>query len=123
MKTKRIVKAQVEPVVSLISINEAAALGIDRIRKPIWATPEDHLKIDIINGKPGPWIHLYAPFNKECNGCDPVNILWIQMDYNEPVYVPYTGPLPDSEEYLAKVATKEIMEKTKAFRKSDEKFD
>jgi hypothetical protein len=88
----------------LISINQAVARGIERIRKPLWATPEDHFKIDIIDGKPGPWLHLFAPFNEECNGRDPVDILWIASgaetgDVEE--FVAYTGPLPDSDEYKA----------------------
>lgn len=94
----------------LISINEAAARGIERLRKPTWANPCDHLKIDVLRDgdadKPGPWTHLYTPFNKECNGRDPVDILCVTqgMDYTEHCWVPYTGPLPDSEEYKAAVA-------------------
>lgn len=88
----------------LISINEAAARGVERLRKPIWSTPEDHLKIDIIDGKPGPWLHLWCPFNKECNGRDPVNILAFHWDLNFPEFVRYDGPLPDSEPYQKKVA-------------------
>lgn len=88
----------------LISINEAAALGIERLRKPVWAHPCDHLKLDIIGGRPGPWTHLWCPFNKECNGRDPVDILCISLDYDERCYVPHTGPTPDSDEYKAEVA-------------------
>jgi len=84
----------------LISINEAAKRGIDRLRKPKWAQPEDHLKIDIIDGRPGPWGHLYAPFNRECNGRDPVHELMLQGT-DETEWLPYTGPLPDSDEYKA----------------------
>jgi hypothetical protein len=91
---------------AMISLNEAAKWGIERIRKPIWATPEDHLKIDIVDGKPGPWVHLFAPFNTECNGRDPVDVLWIlqwpdSADVQE--FEPYRGPLPNSPEYLEKV--------------------
>jgi hypothetical protein len=89
----------------LISIAEAAAKGIDRVRLPIWANPLDHLKIDIIDGKPGPWLHLFAPFNKECNGRDPVDFLWVfgpmKTDPNSIEFLPYEGPLPDSDEYRA----------------------
>lgn len=59
----------------LISIAQAAEQGIDRIFLPIWSNPMDHIKIDIIDGIPGPWMHFYSPFNKEINGCDPVNAL------------------------------------------------
>jgi len=88
----------------LISLTEAAAKGIDRVRKPIWASAEDHFKLDIFDGELGPWIHLFAPFNKECNGRDPFDICVIQVDIGAPEYVPYAGPLPDSEPYRAKVA-------------------
>ena len=86
---------------NLISIKEAATLGIERLRRPIWATPEDHLKIDIINGRVGPWLHLYCPFNKECNGRDPVDFLIIQEDIESKEWLPYNGTLPDSDEYKA----------------------
>ncbi len=59
----------------LMSLNEAAAYRIERVRQPQWANKLDHLKIDIIDDKPGPWLHLYAPFNKECNGRDPVDVI------------------------------------------------
>ena len=104
MKSKRAIPVQVQPVVSLISINQAAALGIERLRKPIWATPEDHLKIDIIDSKPGLWTHLYAPFNLKCNGRDPVDIFVLNMDYGAVEYVPYQGALPDSDQYKIKCA-------------------
>ena len=87
----------------LISINEALKLGIPRLRKPIWANPLDHIKIDIFDGRIGPWIHLYAPFNKECNGRDPVDILAIgqEASFDNPEFAIYDGPLPASKEYEA----------------------
>lgn len=92
----------------LISINEAVRLGHQRLRKPIWANPLDHLKIDIFDGKLGPWLHLYAPFNKECNGRDPVDMFSFAPEfvasYDTPEFEVYTGPLPTSEEYRAAVA-------------------
>lgn len=88
----------------MISIKDAAKQGIARIRKPVWADPLDHIKIDILSdGTPGPWAHLYAPFNKACNGRDPVDML-LMLDYEIREYLPYEGPLPDSEEYRAAVA-------------------
>lgn len=91
----------------LISIKEAAAKGIERLRDPIWANQFDHIKIDIVKGAPGPWLHLYAPFNKECNGRDPVDFLGIygpmKTDYESKSLEPYDGPLPGSDAYLAEV--------------------
>lgn len=83
----------------LISIKDAEAQGVERVRKPIWANPLDHLRIGS-----GIWLHLYSPFNKECNGRDPVDILKFQEDVTAKVFEPYTGPLPDSEEYKAAAA-------------------
>lgn len=82
-----------------ISLNEAAELGFDRVRLTKWANPMDHLKIDIIEGRPGPWVKLFAPFNLECNGRDPVAMLITTMDPDLLQFVRYTGPLPDSDEY------------------------
>jgi hypothetical protein len=83
----------------LISIEDAAAIGIQRVRKPIWADPLDHVKIDIIDDKPGPWLHLWCPFNKECNGRDPVDAFAYQWNLSMPEFELYDGPLPGSEEY------------------------
>lgn len=94
----------------LISLQEAAELGIERLRLPIWEDPFDHLKIDIINKKLGPWLHLYAPFNTKCNGRDPVDILWMvstegrAMDVNAKSFEIYTGPPSDNEEYRREAA-------------------
>lgn len=83
----------------MISIKEAAAKDIDRLRKPIWANPLDHIKIDIVDGQPGPWLHLWCPFNTECNGRDPFDVFAYQWDLSEPEFEPYIGPLPDSDTY------------------------
>lgn len=84
---------------NLISIKEAEAAGIERLRKPIWANPLDHLHVP-----KGIWAHLYCPFNKECNGRDPVKMLKFQLDQTTKEWEQYTGPLPDSAEYKAAVA-------------------
>lgn len=96
---------QSPPTPFLISINQAAELGIERLRQPQWANKLDHIQIDILDGKPGPWVHLWAPFNTECNGCDPVNIICIDFDYDLVCLQRYFGPLPDSEEYRTAVAS------------------
>jgi hypothetical protein len=93
-----------------ISINEAANQGIGYLRKSVWAIPLDHLKIDILDGKPGPWVHLYSPFNRVCNGEDPVGILCLSLDYDEPEWEVYEGPLADSDEYKAAQAEYDIYE-------------
>jgi hypothetical protein len=61
----------------------------------------DHIKIDIIDGKLGPWVHLYFPMNKGCGSTDPVDLLLILDDSTRPEWEEYSGPAPDSEEYKA----------------------
>jgi hypothetical protein len=87
-----------------ISIREAAKLGIALLRKPVWSNPMSHMKVDIIDGQPGPWTHLYDPFNMECRGRDPVSVLFVHMDYDKREWVEYTGPTCGSDEYVAAVA-------------------
>lgn len=84
---------------NLMSLKEAKARGIKRVRQTIWANPLDHLQIG-----EGIWLHQWCPFNKECNGRDPVDILQFQMDMDAQEWEAYTGPLPDSAEYKAAVA-------------------
>jgi hypothetical protein len=73
----------------LISIETAAAKGIEKLRMPAWANPTDYLKVDIIDGKPGPWTHLYSDSNMEINGQNPVSLMCINMDYKTPYYMPF----------------------------------
>lgn len=90
-----------------ISITEAAKRGIERVRDPGWSNPFDHIKIDIIEGEVGPWLHLYAPFNLVCSGRDPVTFLWatgpLKTNVTAQNVVPYEGPLPGSDEYQKSV--------------------
>lgn len=92
------------PAGDLISIRQAAARGITRVRKQIWVNPEDHLEIAIVDGAPGPWLKLWSPLNEGVGvGRDPVSILGVTggVNFDEQVYLPYTGPEPNSEEYRA----------------------
>lgn len=88
---------------TLISINEAAARGIKRLRRPAWVISMDHIEIDIVNGKPKPWIALYTPFNQGCNGYDPIPILYASY-YDAREWEQYNGPLPNSDEYQTEQA-------------------
>lgn len=83
----------------LLSINEAVAQGITRVRKPVWAEPLDQLHIG-----PGIWMHLYCPSNKEINGRDPVDIMKICCDMDEKAWLPHTWPGPESDDYKAMAA-------------------
>ena len=99
-----------------ISLAQASECGIKRVRNPIWANKFDHIEIDIINGKVGPWLHLYCPFNLQCNGKDPVNFLWItgpiKIDINAIEFEAYIGPLPDSDAYASEIAKFEPSKKS-----------
>jgi hypothetical protein len=89
--------------VPMMSLRDAAARGIERVYQPNWVGRMDHFKIDIIDGRMGPWVHLYSPQNKEINGRDPVDMLALAgvIDVNAKGCYAYTGPLPDSDEYKA----------------------
>jgi hypothetical protein len=67
----------------MISIREAAARGIEKVRDPHWHHG-DYIKIDIIDGAPGPWLHLYSPLNVRLHGRDPysfpVFLGWVDLD-------------------------------------------
>lgn len=86
----------------LLSINDAVAAGITKLRKPIWAEAMDHLVITLHEGDLTPWIRLCCPMNQAMNGRDPVEMLCIMFDLDEKIYLPYEGPDRDSEEYLAR---------------------
>lgn len=94
-----------KPAPEKISLRQAAKLGITRLRLPQWVNPFDHAEITILEGDLGIWIRLWAPFNEECNGQDPVPLLTARMHLDNPDWLPYEGKLPDSPEYLAARAT------------------
>ncbi len=90
----------------LISIDQAASLGILRVRKPHWLSRFDHLRIDILGGRPGPWLYLHAPANAMFDGPDPKPLLALMQTFcplDERGWLPYTGPLPTSAEYQAEL--------------------
>ena len=88
----------------LISLNQAAAAGIRRVREPQWASRFDHFELDVVDERPGPWVRLFSPSNRCFNGRDP-QTLFAQAapikPHDAPVFLPYRGPLPDSLEYRA----------------------
>ncbi len=59
-----------------MTVDEAVAKGIDKIRKPIWINKDDHIKLDIINGTRGPWVHFYSPVNVPVGNKNPVSIIY-----------------------------------------------
>ena len=86
---------------NLISIEQAARAGIWLLCKPGWASILDHLKIDIVDGEAGPWVHLWSPINIAVNGVDPIDLSCAQMDYKSEEWAEYHGAVGGSTEYLA----------------------
>jgi len=77
-----------------MTVEEAAAQGLTKIRRSIWASPLDHLAIGPV------WHRLYSPMNQAINGQDPVPLFAAREQTDD--WEPYTGPAHDSEEYQAK---------------------
>lgn len=73
-----------------MTLAEAAAAGIKRVRLPNWADAHDYVKLDIIDGRHGPWGHLYAPCQADLGLPRPHNFLIIGD--TESRYEPYSGP-------------------------------
>ena len=86
---------------TLISMNEAAAQGIERICQPHWAFPTDYFKLDIIDGRLGPWVHLYSRMNETISQPNPQDVLWIMeggaAQADERVWLPYEGEIDPDE--------------------------
>ena len=84
----------------LISIEDAIAAGIERVRMPSWYDPFIHIKIETTND--GLVLLLFGPNNLEINEKDPVDFTGCADEYysrQDRMFVAYTGPLPDSDEY------------------------
>lgn len=94
-----------------ISLETAARHGIERVRHQRWANKLDHFELTIIDGKPGAWVRMWAPVNAMFGDEKPdgfqINALGVgtpSVSPTKPLFLPYTGPLPDSDEYRAEVA-------------------
>jgi len=75
-----------------MTLHEAAAKGIARVRLPHWADPGDYVKIDIIDGHLGPWGQLYAPVQALFDDM-PRPQKFLVIGDTEDRYVAYEGPL------------------------------
>ncbi len=78
----------------LMSVNEAAKLGRKRFRLDKWANDLDHFEIDIIDGRPGPWVKLWSPINGPvCEQENPQKMLFTMLgDLDAKVWRNYVGP-------------------------------
>src|SRR5262249_49772487 len=75
-----------------ISINDAAATGVDKLRKPYWANADDHIKIEIVNGKAGVWLRFYSDLNETLGNPNPVELLGISADYEKKEWIAWEAP-------------------------------
>ena len=83
----------------LISIEEAAASGIKRLKKPIWQSEYAHIELEIFDKTLGAWIKFYDPLNKMINGRDPVELSCLTLELSARAWEPYEGPAGGSKEY------------------------
>lgn len=81
----------------LISLNEAAAGGIERLRQPTWSDLRDYVLIDIVDGKPGPLFRLYSPFNAAAGLPNPCLLSWgdVKIGVDERCFLP---SLPEEDD-------------------------
>jgi len=79
----------------LMSIREAAMLGRKRFRLDKWTNDYDHFEIDIIDGRPGPWVKLWSPLNRPvCEQENPQKMLITMLgDLDAKVWRNYVGPI------------------------------
>ena len=75
-----------------MTLNEAARLGIARMRKEVWVSKTGYIKIDLMpegNGY-GPWAHLYDRGIQEIlKTGTPQDILTLQIHDTD--FLPYYG--------------------------------
>ncbi len=80
-----------------MTAGEAAKHGIRRLRRPVWAHPEAYLRIDILDGRVGPWFHLYERKTQEVIG-EKTPQTFIGLGDTTDDYEPYAGPLDPADQ-------------------------
>lgn len=76
----------------LLSINDGLAKGITKFRKPIWAIPDDHIEITVIDGNLGPWFMFFSPANIPIGNPNPVPVLNLSVDLDAKEWEAYQDP-------------------------------
>lgn len=75
-----------------MTLKEAVNKKISKVRRPMWANPNAHLRFDILaNGSFGPWVHLYDSWGQKATDV-PVgsqSFLWPLDEHND--YVEFEG--------------------------------
>lgn len=78
----------------MISINQAVAQGITRLRMPRWAPTDAYMLLYIIDGELGPWVKLYSRTEQQAIG-EPTPQMFLSYTYEKSFdreeYEPYTG--------------------------------
>jgi hypothetical protein len=73
-----------------MSINEMTKVGITKFRQVNWTNPDDHMEMNIIEGRPGPWFKLWSPVNELIGTKNPQTLLVTMMgDLNDKCWYPY----------------------------------
>lgn len=77
----------------LISLNEAAACGIERVRLGHWTEPGDYIRIQILDGELGPKFQLYSRFFPSMGIPNPAVFSWeaVGARPDDRLYRPYEG--------------------------------
>jgi hypothetical protein len=75
-----------------MTLGEAARQGIRRVRRPMWADPQDYMRIHVASRHYGPCGELFARRTQEAvNEPTPQRVFILGDDFTD--YEPYAGPL------------------------------
>lgn len=79
-----------------MTLNQAAARGIRRVKLPSWTG--EYLKIDILqDGGHGPWVRLYSPVQSAIGEPTPQLFLALGSVFDSDEWEEYSGPIePDA---------------------------
>lgn len=87
---KRTPREKAPPRPTIMSIAAAAAAGITKLRRENWAFRDDHIELDLIDGKLGPWFTLHLPTSAQLIGAEPTQRqLLLGHDLDEVAWEPY----------------------------------
>lgn len=75
----------------MISVRQAAARGISKLRLDNWANPQDHFEFYLVpGGGVGPWVKLWSPTNEPIGMPNPQTLLITMMgDLDDECWLPY----------------------------------
>lgn len=79
-----------------ISLQQAADIGIKRVKNPNWGSNTDYIKLETHNEEVH-WLYLYSDLNDEINGRNPVRLSARLYPLDAKIYTPYDGNLSEAE--------------------------